>query len=43
MLEEAPDEFQGVKGDMAGAVAVSLAVGEGNVSIFESHDSGIAE
>ena len=43
MLEEASDEFQGFKSDLAGAITSFLAIGEGDVSIFDSHDSGIGD
>ena len=38
-----PDEFQGVESDMSGAVAAFLTVGEGDVSIFDGHNSGIGD
>ncbi len=43
MLEKAPDEFQGIEGDMAGAIAAFFLIGEGNSSIFDGHDSGIGD
>ena len=43
MLEKAPDELDDIEGDLAGAITAFLAVGEGNGSIFDSHDSGIGD
>lgn len=43
MLEEAPDELQGVEGNLTLPVAVLLAIRKGNGSIFDSHDSGIGD
>ena len=43
MLEETADEFQGVDSDMTRPVAVLFAVRESNVSIFDSHDSGVGD
>jgi len=43
MLEEAPDELDDVEGNLAGAIAAFLTIGEGNGSIFDNHDSGIGD
>ena len=43
MLEKAPDEFEDIECDLAVAIAAFLAVGEGDVSIFDGHDSGIGD
>ena len=43
MLEKAPDELEDIESDMARPVAAFLAIGEGDGSIFDSHDSGIGD
>jgi len=43
MLEKAPDELDDIKGNLTVAIAAFLLIGEGNVSIFDSHDSGIGD
>ena len=43
MLEEAADEFHGVQSDMPQPVAAFLAIREGDVSLFDSDDSGIGD
>lgn len=43
MLKKAPDELDDVEGNLAGAIAAFLAIGEGDGSIFDSHDSGIGD
>ena len=43
MLEEAPDELDDVEGNLAGAIAAFLTIGESNGSIFDNHDSGIGD
>ena len=43
MLEKAPDELDDIEGDLAGAITALLTIGEGDGSIFDSHDSGIRD
>ena len=43
MLEKAPDELDDIERGFAVALAAFLAVGEGNGSIFDGHDSGIGD
>src|SRR3972149_6369932 len=43
MLEKAPDELDDIEGYFSTAIAALLTIGEGNGSIFDSHDSGIGD
>ena len=43
MLEKAPDELDDIERGFAVALAAFLAIGEGDVSIFDGHDSGIGD
>ena len=43
MLEKAPDELDDIEGDFSTAIAALLTIGEGDGSIFDSHDSGIGD
>src|SRR3989304_10168631 len=41
VLEKAPDELEDIESDFSTTIAALLTIGEGNVSIFDGHDSGI--
>ena len=43
MLEKAPDELDDIECYFSTAIAALLTIGEGNGSIFDSHDSGIGD
>ena len=43
MLEKAPDELDNIECDLAVAIAAFLFIGEGDGTIFDSHDSGIGD
>lgn len=43
MLEKAPDEFDDIECNFSLTIAPFLAIGEGDGSIFDNHDSGIGD
>ena len=43
MLEKAPDELDDIECDFSISIAALLTIGEGNGSIFDSHDYGIGD
>ena len=43
VLEKASDELDDIECDFSTAIAAFLAIGEGDGSIFDNHDSGIGD